>query len=288
VSSPVEVPIRQVSLWRVRVVRVAALCSLLSILVPLYVAVFRDFIWQDRIHLLVPILFFPLWLPYGWVFGRLSSKNTTAIKKALATALIWGVFVLALASFLLIETFFELDAETIVVSIIVVLQIGLLLAAIAAYYSMERRRGDTRILVTQLWLPVACIAVAALVIPKLDMTKPAPLEASSLGSLQTIRAAQTQYALIHPGKGFASSLSELGPSGSDLIDSTLASGRKSQYTFTLNATPADSEGHISQYSVIARPQEFEKNKLSFFIDETGIVRFTSENRVPTSEDSPIQ
>jgi hypothetical protein len=110
---------------------------------------------------------------------------------------------------------------------------------------------------------------------------------ASVDSLRTIYTAQVVYAQTHPAKGFASSLAELGPSpGAELIDSVLASGRKSGYVFTLNAVPPEASGRIMHYTLVARPEKYEKETRSFFMDESGVERFTTENRAATVYDAP--
>ena len=85
----------QVSVWGLRAIRAIALCSMLAILVPWYAAIFRDFSWrQDRFELLMPILFFPQWLPYAWVVrGLRSNASARTVKKALAVAVGCGFLV---------------------------------------------------------------------------------------------------------------------------------------------------------------------------------------------------
>ena len=115
-----------------------------------------------------------------------------------------------------------------------------------------------------------------------------PFETPSVDSLRTINAAQVVYARTHPDKGFAASLFELGPHpGDGLIDSGLASGRKSGYVFILSAAPPDSHGRIMHYTLVVRPEKYEQDSRSFFIDETGVKRFTTENRAPTTGDPPL-
>ena len=80
------------------------------------------------------------------------------------------------------------------------------------------------------------VLAGGFVLPKLFLREARPLWDQSVDSLHTINAAQIEYARTHPDKCFASSLVELGPnSGDALIDSVLASGRKSGYVFFLNA-----------------------------------------------------
>src|SRR6266481_1820061 len=269
-----------VSLWWLRFVRTVALCSLLTILVPWYAVILRDLSRQDRYDLLSPILFCPLWLPYMWVFwGLRSNIGAHAVKKALAVAFGCGSLILVLFSFLLAVTSFDADRQmAIVYALVVLLQIALLVATMKAYYSMDREPGDLQILATRLWVPVVGIAAVAIILPNLLLFRErAHYEASAVGSLRTINVAQVEYARTRPDRGFASSLAELGPRSDDaLIDSVLASGKKSSYIFILTAAPPDSRGRIVRYGITARPQHYGETKHSFFTDESGLLRFTTE------------
>jgi hypothetical protein len=283
---------RRLSLSWLRVVRTVALCSLLSILVPWYAAIFRDFSRQSRYDLLWPMLFCPLWLPYVWVLrGLRSNAGAHAVKKALAVAIGCGSLILVLFSFLLAVTSFDADRQlAIVYGLVVLLQLALLLGSMKAYYSMDRDPGDLRVLATRLWVPAVGIAAVAIVLPNLFFFQERiPYEASAVGSLRTINAAQIEHARTHPDRGFALSLAELGPGSDDaLIDSVLASGKKSNYIFILTAAPPDSHGRIVRYNVMARPQHYGKNsRHSFFTDGSGVVRFTTENRPATAQDPAL-
>ena len=283
---------RRVSLWWLRVVRMVALCSLLSIFVPWYAVIFRDLKWQDRLDLLSPILFCPLWLPYAWVFwGLRSNVNAHTVKKALAVAFGCGSLILVLFSFLLAVTSFDVDRQmAIVYALVVLLQIALLVGTMKAYYSMDREPRDLQILATRLWIPIVGIAAAAIILPNLFFNQERiHYEASAVGSLRTINTAQIEYARTYPDRGFASSLAELGPGSGDLIDSVLASGKKSSYVFILTAAPPESHGRIVRYGITARPQHYGKNiKHNFFTDESGVLRFTTENRAATAQDPTLQ
>jgi hypothetical protein len=281
----------QVSPWRLRAVRAIALCSMLAILVPWYAAIFSDFSRQDFVKLFIPILFFPLWLPYAWVFwGLRSAADAHTVKKALAVAVGCCSLIFLLCSFLLVVTSSDADRQlAIAYALVALLQIALLVGAMTAYYSMKREPKDLQILVTRLWVPIVGIAAAAIVVPNIFLQEGAPNEASSVGSLRTINAAQVYYAQTHTDKGFASSLAELGPEpGSALIDSVLASGRKSGYVFVLTTASPDSHGRITHYTVIARPQRYGKeSKHSFLTDESGVFHFTTEDRAPTAQDPTL-
>jgi hypothetical protein len=97
----------------------------------------------------------------------------------------------------------------------------------------------------------------------------------------------SSFTRTHPDKGFASSLAELGPSpGAELIDAVLASGRKSGYLFILSTAPPDFSGRIMHYAVVARPQQYRSGRRNFFMDESGVERFTTEDRPATINDPP--
>jgi type IV pilus assembly protein PilA len=283
----------RVNLWWLRIVRTVSFCSLFTILVPWYAVIFRDLNRQNRLDLLSPILFCPLWLPYAWVFWGLRSNVTAhTVKKALAVAFGCGSLILVLFSFLLAVTSFDVDRQmAIVYALVVLLQIALLVGTMKAYYSMDREPRDLQILATRLWVPVVGIAAVAIILPNLLFYRlRAHDEASAVGSLRTINVAQVEYARTHPDRGFASSLAELGPGSDDpLIDSVLANGKKSSYIFNLTPAPPDSRGRIVRYGITARPQHYGKNiKHNFFTDESGVLRFTIENRAATAQDPTLQ
>ena len=100
--------------------------------------------------------------------------------------------------------------------------------------------------------------------------------------LRTIFMAQIEYAREHPDKGFASNLVDLG------IDSILARGTKSGYEFILWTAGPDSQGRALHFFVASRPESYRQGERSFFIDESGVGRFTTENRAATAKDPPIQ
>ena len=89
-------------------------------------------------------------------------------------------------------------------------------------------------------------------------------ETAALRNLQTLNTAQVQYNSQF-GR-YARSLTELGPSASNLILPDLASGEKQGYKFTLTVTP---EG----YSIQAVPMVFgSTGSRTFYTDQSLILR----------------
>ena len=97
----------------------------------------------------------------------------------------------------------------------------------------------------ELLIVVAIIlTIAAIAIPSLLRARIAANEASAVNSLRALNTAQISYNTSYATAGFASTLGALagvncappGSSGACLIDTQLASGTKSGYSFTLSGT----------------------------------------------------
>lgn len=107
-------------------------------------------------------------------------------------------------------------------------------------------------------------------------------------SLRTINTAQLTYRGGDETKGFAHTLKELGPQGARILDSVISSGKKGGYRFRLTPGRATPSKAVQHYIVIAQPlNRLVKNQQSFFTDETGVIRFTTENRPATSADAIV-
>lgn len=127
----------------------------------------------------------------------------------------------------------------------------------------------------ELLIVVAIILIiAAIAIPNLLRSRMAANEASAVGSLRTLNTASVQYSTTY-GIGFPDALSDLGPAtpatsaAADLIDSVLASGNKSGYTFVL--APGAVAGDT--YTITATPTTVgTTGQRMFFTDQTGVIR----------------
>ena len=148
----------------------------------------------------------------------------------------------------------------------------------------------------ELLIVVAIILIiAAIAIPNLLRSRIAANQASAVGSLRTINTAEITYASTY-NTGYSASLSALGPPSpgtspsattADLIDSVLAGGTKSGYTFTYKPGLPDKTGHVKTYTVVARPVSSNTGRNSYFSDESGVIRQTSEDRPATAKDPPL-
>jgi hypothetical protein len=232
----------------------------------------------------------PLWLPFLWVLIRLMGKTADSQKKGLALAVALGPYPLIFSSFFAATPDFTANIWRVGFATYALLHLLLLVSAVKTYYSMKREPGDHRMLASRLTGGFFVFIFAAILIPHMmPPSRVAIDEASAVTAMRSINKGQSAYAEKHHDKGFAAALSELRQRpGVDSINQELANGRKMHYTFAMIAGPADSRGQITKYTVVARPEKFGKDGWRcFFTDESGVIRYTTEDRPPTVLDAPL-
>lgn len=139
----------------------------------------------------------------------------------------------------------------------------------------KRQKGFSLI---ELLIVVAIILIiAAIAIPNLLRSKMAANEASAVESLRTLNTVCIQYETTYGG--YPPALSNLGPGNpatpatADMIDSVLASGTKSGYSFGYIAGATDANGNVLSYSIAASPvSPGTTGQRYFFTDQSGVIR----------------
>ncbi len=147
----------------------------------------------------------------------------------------------------------------------------------------------------ELLIVVAIILIiAAIAIPNLLRSRIAANQASAVGSLRTLNTANITYASTY-NTGYPSLMSYLSPpagganptsTAAGLVDSVLASGAKSGYSFTYSASTS-AAGRTDIYSFNANPVTPGTTGTNFyFTDQSGVIRQNSTATAGAS-DSPI-
>jgi type II secretory pathway pseudopilin PulG len=146
------------------------------------------------------------------------------------------------------------------------------------------------------------LIIAAIAIPNFLRAKMAANEASAVGSLRTIGTAASSYNATY-SNGYPPSLDALGGEGEGdcdraaLLRGPLAFGRRNGYIFTYQArdslgAPAANKGCTmaggTGFTVTAEPlTRGTSGQRSFFIDETGVIRFDSSGTA-SAESQPLR
>jgi type IV pilus assembly protein PilA len=143
---------------------------------------------------------------------------------------------------------------------------------------MRRRNRERGFTLIELLIVVTIILIiAAFAIPRFTGATIPAHEASAIASIKAINESEMIFASSHPDIGFSPDLATLGAStqsgGSATIDSNLASGKKSGYTFTY--TPGEKvNGAIRSYTITALPDQVgTTGTRRFYSDETGDVHY---------------
>ncbi len=139
---------------------------------------------------------------------------------------------------------------------------------------MKKEQGFTLI---ELMIVVAIIAIiAAIAIPSLLNARKAGNETSAISSLRTCGTVNEQYRTRF--QTYAGSLANLSAAG--YIDSVLASGTKSGYTFAYT-------GSTNTWTISSTPGTAgTTGDRGFFADQSGVIRFAATGAA-TSASAPL-
>ena len=159
---------------------------------------------------------------------------------------------------------------------------------------MTIRKESQGFSLIELLIVVAIILIiAAIAIPNLLKSKMAANQASAVASLRTLNTSEITYSATYNG-GFTSSLAQLGPPASGsatsaaagMIDSVLAAGTKSGYSF-IYAASAAVNGVTSNYTINANPiTPGTTGQNYYYTDATNVIR-QNNSASATASDSPI-
>jgi hypothetical protein len=133
-----------------------------------------------------------------------------------------------------------------------------------------------------------------------DLTQAGRNESAAITTLRTIQGAVNNYSNSYAEVGFPANLqalcrvaegTESSPVHARLLDSSFAAPRiiKDGYEFRYTLVdPGNIEGRDGHYYITATPLEFGKTGTkTFYLDETGNIHFTTENREANENDDSL-
>ena len=158
------------------------------------------------------------------------------------------------------------------------------------------RAGSKGFSLIELLIVVAIILViAAIAIPNFLRSRVAANQASAVASLHTLEIAEATYASTY-GAGYSINMQYLASpttaganptsTAAGLIDSALASGTKSGYSFEYSPGTADATGRINNFNFSAVPISSSTGTNCYYTDESGVIRLNATTNA-SSTDSPV-
>jgi len=139
--------------------------------------------------------------------------------------------------------------------------------------STKKRSALPALILVTVIIPI----VGAIFTPNLLRSRIAANEASAVGSIRTLNQAAATYQAEHPGEGYPQNLSDLAPN----IDSVLAGGVKSGYSFRYIPQAADADGVVRGFRAEAKPVAAgQTGQRSFSGNETGVISYRANARQP--------
>jgi hypothetical protein len=281
---PVDRPVLAKGLWAVRG---AAIGTMLLICVP-----FPPWRWPEMpAALFLLLLLFVPFLMILWRLRRAPRKDGLALAMGVGGVLIVGVGLFVVPNLSDLSRF---DWGTFPwLGLFIIAQAILSGGAVVTYRHLGYAKGDWKLLTRGVVDPLVYFAVMALIIsasgPLLYKQRLRHYAGEAAAWSKQLHACATTYAAGHPAQGFPARLELLGPDGTKCLEPLPPTGEKAGYVFTYAPSPPEAGGKIPAYSVTARRVDrVAPRERSFYMDATGVIHATSEDRDATPQDPIVQ
>jgi hypothetical protein len=147
----------------------------------------------------------------------------------------------------------------------------------------KRRRAQRQgLLITLVGSAIVVGGVWALVLfvmPRPSVPPRARAEANAVNSLERVAAAIVAYS--KQDGSYPNSIEQVSSQTRPAFEDALAHG----YHLVYRAGSAGNDGNIHTFVLLARPEYYGYS--NFYADQTGVIRWTSQNRPATAQDPPI-
>lgn len=140
-------------------------------------------------------------------------------------------------------------------------------------------KGLVMTLVAAVVLVGAIWAMVWLVLPKPDVPSHAEAEASAVGALRQLASTLAAY------KGQEGTFPGTIEQVSNQAMPAFSMAHREGYSLLYRPGPIGNDGSIHSFVLLARPEYYGYS--NFYMDQTGVIRSTQENREATVHDSPI-
>jgi len=152
------------------------------------------------------------------------------------------------------------------------------------------RRTDGFSLIELLVVVAIILIIAGLAIPSILRSRVAADESAAAATIRLVNSAQISYNSTYPTVGYAASLAALGgtncsaptSTGACLIDTVLAAGSRSGYSFSIPAASVTGTPNAT-YQVIAAPLLFDYYGMRYFCSYADAVTRVSTTAITTCD-----